>query len=442
MADLKTKKNISEFFKYSSLNILGMIGLSCYILADTFFVSKAMGTRGLAALNIALPIFNFIFGCGLMFGMGGSIKFSVVRENNAAAANKYFTDSVKMGAVMSVLFVVLGLTYSDGLAALLGADGDTMPLTSEYLHTVLMFAPMFIANNMMQCFVRNDKNPKLAMLAMLIGSLTNVVLDYVFMFPLGMGMFGAALATGVAPVIGLCIQSVHIFKRKNSFVLVRSGIKPRRLVEIAALGIPSLVTELSSGIVIAVFNMLILKLSGNTGVAAYGVIANISLVVISVFTGVAQGSQPLVSAAFGAKRDNEVHLYSRLAIITAVALASVIYGAVAMLAAPITSVFNSEQNAELEKIAITGMRIYFSGIIFAGFNIVKAALFAATERAVPAHVISLMRGLVLVIPSAYLLAAMLGMTGVWLAFPITEFITAATAVLLSLRLTKNKTELK
>lgn len=438
MTDLKRKENITEFFKYASLNILGMIGLSCYILADTFFVSRAMGTKGLAALNIALPIFNLMFGCGLMFGMGGSIKFSIAKENDAATANRYFTDSVKMGAAASLIFIILGLTYADGMARLLGANGDIIPLTTEYLRTVMMFAPMFIGNNMMQCFVRNDKNPKLAMLAMLIGSLANVVLDYLFMFPLGMGMFGAALATGVAPVIGLCIQSVHIIKGQNSFRAVRARFKPRRASEILALGIPSLVTELSSGIVILVFNIIILNLSGNTGVAAYGIIANVSLVVISVFTGVAQGSQPLVSAAFGSKNGEEVRLYSRLATITAVLIAAAIYAITAFGAEPITSVFNSEGNAELKAIAVTGIRIYFSGVVFAAFNMIKSVLFAATERAVPAHIISLMRGIVVIVPMAYLLSYMFGMTGVWLAFPTTEIVTAAAAIFLSCFLNHKK----
>lgn len=137
------------------------------------------------------------------------------------------------------------------------------------------------------------------MFAMLTGSLSNIILDYLFIFSLDMGIFGAVLATGMAPVISMLVLSMHWLKGKNRFHLQKTGMSAEMIFSILPLGFPSLITELASGIVMIAFNRIILRLQGNTGVAAYGVVANLSLVVLSIYTGIAQGMQPLVSRFYG-----------------------------------------------------------------------------------------------------------------------------------------------
>lgn len=195
-----------------------------------------------------------------------------------------------------------GLLFPYQIAALLGADESILPLTGIYLRILLMFAPMFMLNNLLICFVRNDKKPQLSMAAMLVGSLSNIVLDYVFIFPLGLGMAGAAFATGVAPVVSMLILSRHFRRKENQFHLCRIRPSLKRIRDISALGVSALIVEVSSGIVMIVFNFLILKDSGNLGVAAYGILANIALVLISIFTGISQGVQPILSSCFGKKK--------------------------------------------------------------------------------------------------------------------------------------------
>ena len=172
-------------------------------------------------------------------------------------------------------------------------------MTKTYIQVILLFAPAFMANDALICFVRNDGNPKLSMLGMLTGSFSNIILDYIFIFPLNMGIFGAVLATESAPVISLMILSKHWLTKQNQFHFVR--IKPsfRLIGNIISLGVPSFITEMASGIVMIVFNTIILHLQGNIGVAAYGVVANLSLVVISIYTGIAQGTQPILSKVYG-----------------------------------------------------------------------------------------------------------------------------------------------
>ena len=418
---METKLYFREFLKYSSLNVLGMIALSCYILADTFFVSKALGADGLAALNLAIPVYSFINGSGLMIGMGGGIKYSIAKSQGAAQrADQTFTNSAVLTAVIAACFFLTGLLASGPLALLLGADGTVYEMTRTYLQVILLFAPMFMTNNLLLCFIRNDGAPQLSMAAMITGSLSNVVLDYVFMFPFGMGIFGAVLATGMAPVISILVLSPYLFRRKNQFHLRKCRISGQLALGIFSSGLPSLITEVSSGIVMIVFNTIILGIAGNIGVAAYGVIANLSLVVMSIYTGISQGIQPLLSSGYGTGNRKKTQSVLRYALVSAVLISVVVDSCVFYGADPIAAVFNSEQNATLQSIAVTGLKIYFTACVFAGFNIILSVYFTSTENALPAHIISILRGFVVIIPMAFLLSAAAELTGVWAAFPATE----------------------
>ena len=420
---MENKLYFREFLKYSSLNVLGMIALSCYILADTFFVSKALGADGLAALNLAIPVYSFINGSGLMIGMGGGIKYSIAKSQGAAQrADQTFTNSAVLTAVIAACFFLTGLLASGPLALLLGADGTVYEMTRTYLQVILLFAPMFMTNNLLLCFIRNDGAPQLSMAAMITGSLSNVVLDYVFMFPLGMGIFGAVLATGLAPVISILVLSPYLLRRKNQFHLRKCRILGKLALGIFSSGLPSLITEVSSGIVMIVFNTIILGIAGNIGVAAYGVIANLSLVVMSIYTGISQGIQPLLSSGYGTGNRKKTQSVLRYALVSAVLISAVVYVCVFFGADPIAAVFNSEQNATLQSIAVTGLKIYFTACVFAGFNIILSVYFTSTENALPAHIISILRGFVVIIPMAFLLSAAAELTGVWAAFPATELI--------------------
>ena len=420
---MENKLYFREFLKYSSLNVLGMIALSCYILADTFFVSKALGADGLAALNLAIPVYSFINGSGLMIGMGGGIKYSIAKSQGAAQrADQTFTNSAVLTAVIAACFFLTGLLASGPLALLLGADGTVYEMTRTYLQVILLFAPMFMTNNLLLCFIRNDGAPQLSMAAMITGSLSNVVLDYVFMFPFGMGIFGAVLATGMAPVISILVLSPYLFRRKNQFHLRKCRISGKLALGIFSSGLPSLITEVSSGIVMIVFNTIILGIAGNIGVAAYGVIANLSLVVMSIYTGISQGIQPLLSSGYGTGNRKKTQSVLRYALVSAVLISVVVYVCVFFGADPIAAVFNSEQNATLQRIAVTGLKIYFTACVFAGFNIILSVYFTSTENALPAHIISILRGFVVIIPMAFLLSAAAELTGIWAAFPATELI--------------------
>ena len=413
--------DIKSFSKYVSLSILGMLGLSCYILADTFFVSVALGPRGLTALNLAIPVYSFVHGIGLMLGMGGAIRFAIAAgRGDTAAADRVFSRALKMGGLFAGIFMTLGLFASAPLTRLLGADEQVFSMTDTYLKVILLFSPAFILNNLLLCFVRNDGAPRLSMMAMLGGSLSNIALDYVFMFPLNMGMAGAVLATGLAPLISMLILSPFFIGQKNSFRPARVRPSLKASAGIMSSGLPSLITELSAGAVMIAFNAIILRLRGNTGVAAYGVIANLSLVVMSIYTGIAQGVQPLISRCHGRGDRVRVGALLRRSLLLAAAVSALIYPALLLFAGPVTGLFNSGGDAQLQAIAERGLRLYFTACLSAGVNIILSVYFTSIERPRPAQAISLLRGFGLILPLAFLMAALFGMDGVWLAFPAAE----------------------
>lgn len=428
---MKQPSCFREFARYASLNVLGMIGLSCYILADTYFISVGMGADGLAALNLAIPVYSFINGSGLMVAMGGGTKYSI-RQNQGEPeeADRAFSSSVLLAAGFAVLFFMVGLFLPGPLARLLGADGTVFEMTRTYLQVILLFSPMFLFNNLFLCFVRNDGAPQLAMTAMVVGSLSNVVLDYVFIFPLGLGIFGAALATGVAPVVSMLILSSYRLQKRNHFHLRLSRPRVRLLAGICSAGVPSLITELSSGVVMIAFNAILLVICGSVGVAAYGVIANLSLVVIAIFTGISQGIQPLLSRHYGSGHRRELGAILRYALLTAIGIAAAVYAATFLWAGPVTTLFNSEGNAQLQQIAELGLRLYFIGCPFAGVNIILSVYFASIEQPVPGQVIALLRGFAIILPMAFALAAAFGLDGVWCAFPVTEAIVTVVGAVL------------
>ena len=221
------KKEVTrQFAKYVSQNILGMIGISLYILADTFFISKAVGADGITALNLVLPLYNFIFALGLMIGVGAAIRYSVAASHGRNEGRSLFMNSIECGIVIGIIFAVVGVTIPDRIIGILGGDEEIIAVGSGYTRIFMSFAPFFICNHICNAFVRNDNRPGLAMLATLLSSLFNIIFDYVLMFPCGLGMEGAALATAFSPVVGIGICMTHLLGRKSvsqKDVLLMSG---------------------------------------------------------------------------------------------------------------------------------------------------------------------------------------------------------------------------
>lgn len=413
-----------EFLRYASLSVLGMLALSCYILADTYFIAQQLGPDGLTALNLAIPVFNLLNGIALMLAMGGGARFMLARSaGNPRQGSEVFTHTVVLAALFSALLMLTGGLFSGSVTRLLGADASTYAMTRTYLRTLLLCTPLFLYNSLLQSFVRNDGAPQLAMAAMITGSLSNILLDILFLYTFRMGMFGAVLATCMAPGISMLVLMPYFLRGRHSFRLCRTHFPDARSLRIMAVGASSLIAEVAGGAVIVTFNLLMLRFAGNTGVAAYGVIANLSLVVIAVFTGIAQGAQPLLSRCWGQERLHDftrLHRYMTLSILLLFALLELL---LFPAAGTIVSCFDTTGDPALHELAVQGMHLYFLGAGFAGLNIAGAVQAAAAEQPGRSTLISSLRGFVLMLPLAHIMAFLWGIPGLWLSFPAAEALT-------------------
>lgn len=423
-----------QFAKYVTQNIFGMLGISCYIIADTFFIAKAAGANGITVLNLVLPIYSIIFAIGAMIGVGSATRFAILRAQREESAQYYFSNAVFFVWLVAIPFIFIGIFAPDKLIALMGGDETIVALGVGYARIFLLFTPFFMMNHVVSSFVRNDNEPSLAMAGTLAGSLSNIVFDYIFMFPLGMGLSGAALATAASPIISILICSTHFIGKKNTIRFRLTTPSLKKLWQSCQLGVSAFVGEISSGVTTAVFNFLILRLVGNVGVAAYGVIANFALVAVAIFNGVSQGAQPLVSTCYGEGNHKAVRKILKLGIGTAIALAVLVIAVVYGFTDAMVAVFNSENSVELASYAHTGMRMYFIGFLFAGFNIVGTGFLSATEQAKEAFFTSFLRGFAGIVACSLILSAILGLNGVWLSFLASELLTAVVMFLALKRL--------
>ena len=413
-----------QFAKYVFLNILGMVGLSCYVLADSYFIAKSQGAAGLTALNLVLPVYNLIFAFGSMIGVGSAIRYTIAKSRDFKDADNYIFSSLFFAVFTGLIFSVIGMLFPEQLIRLLGADSEIVRTGKDYTRIFMACSPLFTVNYTVNAFVRNDNAPNTAMAATLISSIFNIILDYILMFPLKMGMGGAALATGLSPAVGILICSTHIFSGKSSIKIKPCIPSLKKLAASCQVGFSAFVAEVSSGVITMTFNFLILNLAGNTGVAAYGIIANTAIVAVAFFNGIAQGSQPLISRSFGKKQFSETDVLRKLSLVTAFTVAAFMYAVLAVFADGISAVFNPEHDTLLQSYSVTGIRLYFTGILFSGINIAGSSFFSAAENIKAAFTVSVLRGFVLILLFAFLLSSVFGMNGVWLAYAASESVTS------------------
>ena len=387
--------------KFIFLNVFAMMGMSCYILADTFFISVANGTLGIAALNLTLPVYGLLFAIGSLIGIGSATRYSLCKMTDNETSRLYFSNAVMFAVLIGIGFTLLGNFFPAEILKLMGADADILSIGTEYLQIAMLFSPFFIANYTFTAFVRNDNAPNIAMAATLLSSLFNIVFDYVFMFPMHMGMRGAALATGVSPIISIGICMIHYLSKKNTIVFKWHLPSFKLLASAAGLGVVAFVGEIANSITTLVFNFILLavKVGANK-----------------------------ISVPYGHGDKEDVKKILRQSLVIAVILSIVLVSAVWVFAQGLVGIFNSAQSAELAKFAVPGLRIYFLGFLVAAVNIVLAGFFSATGQALASSLIAVSRGIIVISLMAFMLSKLFGVTGVWMAFPVTEVVTFGIAM--------------
>lgn len=411
------------FFKFLFNSVFAMLIVAFYIMVDTIFIGRGIGSEGLAALNIALPIFNILNSTGLLLGMGGSTALSIsVGKNDIQESRRVFTQTIISAVIIGVIYSILGVIFKEKIAYLLGATKENISLVLSYLNGVLFMSFSFMLVHTISSFVRNDNRPRLAMIATVIGGITNIILDYIFIFNFKMGMTGAALATSIASFLNLTILLSHFFSRKCSLKFIKVKFTVNRLSRILLNGTPSCIIELSSGIVIFIFNIAILNIIGDIGVSAYSIIANISLVCTAIFTGIAQAVQPIISINYGAKKIDRVKIVKKMALISAAIVGCSFYILGITFPNYIVSLFTSE-TGEIINITVNGIKYYFIGFLVMGFNIVLGSYYQSREYSGVSNFISLGRGIIFIVLGLVILPRLLGINGVWLTIIFSELMT-------------------
>lgn len=414
---------VRQFYKYVSRNVAGMVGVSVYVIADTFFISLASGTDGIALLNLALPLYGLIFAIGSLIGIGSATRFALLKAQGNSEKDSCFTQSVAWQIIVSVPFILLGIIAPEWWIYIMGGDVSLAQLGGVYVRIVLLGTPFFMMNYSFSGFARNDNAPTVAMVAALVASGFNILFDYIFMFPLGMGIAGAALATAMAPAVSVAVCCVHFLSDKSTVKLIRIRLSLKKLIMGCKLGISAFVGEISSAITATVFNLLLISMAGNTGVAAYGIVANFSLVAMAIFNGIAQGMQPLLSDCYGRAKHRELTKLLRMGVLMAILVEVLMIALAWLFTDNLVSIFNSENSERLAEYAFDAIRLYFIGFAFSGINIVIISYFSSIGDAIKASVTSLLRGVFAVTVSAVVLSMLFGINGVWLSFLAGELIT-------------------
>ena len=421
-----TKNILPLLVEFSIPAIIGMLVNAIYNIVDRMFIGNApkLGSIGLAGISICYPVTLVLMAISLMIGMGGATRFSIaLGQGKKEEAGKYMGNGLTLTIILGLVFMILGNVFLAPMLRLLGASKTVLPYAENYLSIILygaVFQCIAMAGNN---FSRAQGNPKNAMISQLIGAGFNILFDYIFMFPLNLGFLGAALATALSPVVTMLVCSTHYLGKNNHVEFHWRKPSLRRIIGCCQLGVSAFFAEISSAVITIIFNMLILRIAGNIGIAAYGVVANISLVAMAILNGLAQGAQPLISQSYGKGEHDLVRKFLNWSLAAALLIELVIVVLIYGFTDTFISIFNSEHNLQLLAYAHTGLRLYFLGFLVAGINIVLVAYFSAIDRARPAVLGSVMRGIIAIAFCAILFSQILGLNGIWLSFLGSEIIT-------------------
>nr|WP_242698219.1 MATE family efflux transporter [Bacillus sp. SD088] len=314
------------FRKYLIPSLFGMMLMAINILIDGLFVSHGVGEKGLAGVNIAVPIYSVILSVSLWIGMGGATLYSIaLGQNNQHRAKDIFTHSLILAIVTTGLIIVFSLLFEQRLAYLFGANDSIISYVDSYLHVILLFGLVFVLENILSIFIRNDGNPTLAMVGLIVTSVVNIGLNYLFIFVFHWGVKGAAYATVLGTIIGIFVLLTHFLTKKKQLGFVRMKLDFSILRNIFSIGFPSFIVEGSAAVMTVAFNVTFSQYVGEIGIVAYAVVNYMHTVFIMLFIGVGAALQPITSYHYGAKLYQRMKQFIRIALITGFGLGVAIF---------------------------------------------------------------------------------------------------------------------
>ena len=423
-----------QFFKFVSPSVVSMLVFNLYTMVDGIYVARFVGEHALSAVNISMPYVNFIFAFSILFSVGTSTVVAIFRgENNMKSANETFTRNTIFLTVCALIITLLALVFQNELALFLGASEVTLPYVHDYLGVLIWFTFFFIVSYSMEVLVKTDGFPKLATAAVSVGAVTNIVMDYVLVVHVGMGIRGAAIATGLSQVLTFTVFTIHFLGKRGTIHWCKTTMDLSVYKRIIPIGTADFITELSAGTIIFLFNHAILKHIGDNGVVTYTVITYIYNIVMMTFTGISQGMQPLVSFYRGRREENTCRLFLRYALYSTFAMSMLALAICLFMTPALVSIFIDASRAELFTYTVHAFRIYSLCYLVIGYNIVCSGYFAAVEKSGYSFAISLLRGFVLIAASIWIMGELFQGEGIWYATLVCESSTLVVSIWCMLR---------
>lgn len=426
--DLSTL-NVSVLFrKYFIPTLLGMLSISAVTAIDGIFVGHGVGSDGIAAINICIPLLMFFTGVGLMVGAGCSVVASIhLSRGKDKVARLNVTQALLFVTIIALIPSIFILTYPEHTGRMLGSSEHLLPLVKDYL---LWFVPSWVFQiwiTVSLFIIRLDGAPKLAMMCSLISAVINVVLDWLFIFPFEWGVMGAAFATSISIVVGGLIAIVYLLFYARHLRLCRPKwsmkslrLSLRNLNYQCRIGSSALLGEATLAVLMFVGNQVFMHYLGDDGVGAFGIACYYIPFVFMVGNAIAQSAQPIISYNYGLGLMERVASTERIALSTAVVCGTVVTLAFSIFPDLLVGLFVDLEGAAAQ-IAVYGFPYFSTGFIFFIVNITAVGYFQSTENILPATIFALLRGFIFLVPSFMLLPSLLpGASGIWLALPLSE----------------------
>ena len=410
----------------------GLFVTYLYNVVDGIFVGQGVGSAALGAVNIGVPFITFSVAAAAMFPMGGATVVAIrMGRGDREGANHAFMTSVALTLLVSVLLTAAGMTFCGQIIGMSGGrtlSGAMRDMAVDYLFYYCAFSAPMLMSTCLSVFVRNDGSPALSFVGMCVGAGANIFLDWLFIFPMDMGVIGAAIASGLGQVFSVAVLLSHFVRRQGSLRFRRFHLSGALAVKICKRGVPEAVSQLTTPVTALCYNLMLAKLVGDIGVSTFSVLSFIYSLANAILSGVAQGLQPLWGNCCGKRDTDGMNEYFRWGRRINVILSSAIYGLLLFFMESVIRIFN--QDPELVQNASTALPLFSLSFIPMALNLIYTAFLYSTKRTLQADVISLSRGVVLKAAAIFCLPVLLGGDTIWLAPLAAEMLTLLPARLL------------
>ena len=423
------KIQLSEHFTYKKLikftipTIIMMIFTSIYGVVDGIFVSNCVGSDAFAAVNLIMPAIMILGTLGFMIGTGGSALVSkTIGEGDKEKANRYFSMLIYLLIIIGLILTVIGVNLITPMAKLLGADENMLADCITYGRTLLLFLVPFVLQNSFQSFLIVAEKPTFGLIISIISGVSNMILDFLFMKILGIGVLGAALATGISQAIGVIIPIIYFASKKNDILyLTKTKFEIKPILQACANGSSEMLTNLSMSLVNMLFNAQLMKYAGSDGVVAFGIIMYVSFIFSGTYLGYSIGTAPIIGYHYGAGNTDELKSLLKKSLKLIAITSFVMTGLAEILSKLLASIFVS-YDAGLLEITTNAIRIFALSYLISGFNMFASSFFTALNNGAVSAAISFLRTLVFQVIMIFALPIIFGLNGIWLAVTFAEIL--------------------